>query len=258
LVQQKNQSIPFPLDPIRIASYIPRIVSSTEEILNLLPSAKSRRDFLLHSLGGASSVWIAAHWPALLSAATHARDTVNSSEPPKFDFLSAEQAAEIGAVSARIIPTTDTPGAREAGVIYFIDRALVTFAKDQQKTCIDGLADLQARVAETFSGAAKFSALTPDQQDQILHALDEQAASSGRGGRRNRGAASSFFETIRVATIAGFLIDPDSGRGGNRDAVGWKVIGRDPAHMFQPPFGFYDKDYPGYQLHPPANGKAGS
>lgn len=223
-------------------------------------SSKSRRDFLLYSLGGASSVWLASQWSALLSAATHGRNTVNSSEPPKFDFLSPEQAAEIEAVSARIIPTTDTPGAREAGVIYFIDRALATFAKDQQTTCIDGLADLQTRVAQTFPGATKFSALTPDQQDQILHALDEQAngPASGARGRRNRGAASSFFETIRIGTIAGFLIDPDAGRGGNRDAVGWKVIGRDPAHMFQPPFGSYDKDYPGYQPNPPATGKASS
>jgi gluconate 2-dehydrogenase gamma chain len=223
-----------------------------------LIACRSRRDFLLHSLGGASSVWVASQWPALLSAATHARNAVNSAEPPKFDFFSAEQAAEIEAVSARIIPTTDTPGAREAGVIYFIDRALLTFAKDQQKTCIDGLADLQTRVAQTFPGATKFSALAPDQQDQILHALDAPPNASGRRGARNRSTGNSFFETIRATTIAGFLIDPDSDRRGNRDAVGWKVIGRDPAHMFQSPFGFYDKDYPGYEPNPPANGKAGS
>lgn len=222
-----------------------------------MPSQRNRRDFLLHSLGGASSIWLTAHWPALLSAATHARDAINSSEPPKFDFFSPEQAAEIEAICARIIPTTDTPGAREAGVIYFIDRALVTFAKDQQKTCIDGLADLLDRVAKAFPGSTKFSALTPDQQDQVLHSLDEQTASSGRG-RRNRGAGNPFFETIRVGTIAGFLIDPESDRRGNRDAVGWKVIGRDPSRMFQPPFGFYDKDYPGYEPKPPATGKLGS
>jgi len=54
-----------------------------------------------------------------------------------------------------------------------------------------------------------------------------------------------------VDTISGFLIDPDSDRRGNRDGVGWKAIGRDPQHMFQPPFGFYDKDYPGWQPNPP-------
>jgi hypothetical protein len=41
------------------------------------------------------------------------------------------------------------------------------------------------------------------------------------------------------------LVDPDYG--GNRDGTGWKVIGRDREHMFQPPFGYYDKGYPGWE-----------
>jgi len=67
--------------------------------------------------------------------------------------------------------------------------------------------------------------------------------------RRNRMGAGSqpFFEMLRYHTIAGFLIDPDSDRRGNRNGVGWKVIGRDPEHIFQPPFGALDKDYPGWQ-----------
>lgn len=219
----------------------------------------SRREFLIRGLGGVSSVWLTTHWPAVLSAADHAHQAAQSSTPTKFkfEFFSPEQAVEIDAISSRIIPTTDTPGAREAGVVYFIDRALVTFAKDQQKICIDGLADLQARVVEMFPGTTKFSAATPDQQDQILLSVDEQAPAQSARGRRNRSAGSSFFETIRVATIAGFLIDPESDRRGNQNAVGWKVIGRDPGHIFQSPFGFYDKDYPGYQPNPPAE-KAGS
>src|SRR6266478_2656874 len=60
-----------------------------------------------------------------------------------------------------------------------------------------------------------------------------------------------FYETVRVHTIVGFLIDPESGRGGNRDGIGWKLIGRDREHMFQPPFGYYDKDYAGWQPNPP-------
>jgi hypothetical protein len=253
LVQQKIESSPFPLDRTFFAAYIPAIARRSAR----MPSANSRREFLLHSFGGVSSVWLSTHWPALLSAATHAHDAAHSPAPPNFDFFSPDQATEIEAVSARIIPTTDTPGAREAGVVYFIDRALLTFAKDQQKICIDGLGELQSRVSNAFPGAAKFSTLTPDQQDQILHSLDEQSPSSGRGGRRNHGS-SSFFESVRGLTIMGFLIDPDSDRRGNRDAIGWKVIGRDPSHMFQPPFGFYDKDYPGYQPNPSSAEKAGS
>jgi gluconate 2-dehydrogenase gamma chain len=216
-----------------------------------MDSNLSRRGFLSQSLTGISAAWISAHWPAMLSAAAHARQAAQSALPAKFEFFSAEQAAEVDAISARIIPTTDTPGAHEAGVIFFIDRALVSFAKDDQKIYAEGLPELQANVRELFPSIAKFSAATPEQQDQILQSLDEQSAAA-TGGRRSRrsAAAQSFFETVRVHTIMGFLIDPDSDKLGNRDAVGWKVIGREREHMFQPPFGYYDKDYPGWQPNP--------
>jgi len=165
-------------------------------------------------------------------------------KPPKLEFFRREQATEIDAISARIIPTDDLPGAREAGVLYFIDRGLATFSADDQKTYREGLPELQARVTEMFPNAATFSSLTPQQQDEVLHSLDENAPSPRRPFRP-RPVAQNFFETLRQHTIAGFLIDPDYG--GNDSGAGWKVIGREREHMFQPPFGFYDKDYPGWQ-----------
>jgi gluconate 2-dehydrogenase gamma chain len=210
----------------------------------------SRRGFLSQGLAGISAAWISAHWPAMLSAASHARQAAKAASPAKFEFFSPEQAREVDAIAARIIPTTDTPGAHEAGVVFFIDRALVTFAKEDQKTYAQGLPDLQARVREMFPGVEHFSAATPEQQDRILQSLDEQSpGASGRPSRR-RVTTLSFFETARVHTIMGFLIDPDSDKRGNRDGAGWKVIGREPEHMFQPPFGYYDKDYPGWQPNP--------
>lgn len=210
----------------------------------------SRRGFLSQSLTGISAAWVAAHWPAMLSAATHARQAAKSNSPGKFEFFSPEQVAEIDAISSRIIPTTDTPGAHEAGVVFFIDRALVTFAKDNQKLYAGGLPALQLRVRELFPAVQKFSAATSEQQDQVLESLDEQSGAAGTRPFRALVGAQSFFETLRVHTISGFLIDPDADKRGNRDGAGWKVIGRDREHMFMPPFGYYDKDYPGWQQDP--------
>jgi gluconate 2-dehydrogenase gamma chain len=207
----------------------------------------SRRNFLTRAGGAVSAVWLSAHWPAILAAAEHAHQAAKSAVPAKFQFFSPEQAVEIDAITARIIPSDETPGAREAGVVYFIDHALTTFAIDDQKSYREGLPALQSRVHELFPAVEKFSAATPDQQDQLLHTFDEKSE-YGRRFRLNS-TAKPFFETIRVHTIVGFLIDPDSG--GNRDGVGWKVIGRDREHMFQPPFGYYDKDYAGWQPNPP-------
>lgn len=204
----------------------------------------SRRLFLSRGITGLSAVWVSANWPALLSAAKHARHASLAATPLKLEFFTPEQAIEIDAISARIIPTDEMPGAREAGVLYFIDRGLATFSVDDQKTYREGLPELQARVTEMFPGVQKFSAATPEQQDEVLHSFDEHAAASRRPFRARPGA-QSFFETLRQHTIAGFLIDPDFA--GNDSGAGWKVIGREREHMFQAPFGYYDKDYPGWQ-----------
>src|SRR5712692_10744865 len=207
----------------------------------------SRRNFLTRAGGAVSAVCLSAHWPAIVAAAEHAHRAAKSSASAKFQFFSPEQAVEIDAIAARIIPSDETPAAREAGAVYFIDRALTTFAVDDQKTYREGLPSLQLRVRELFPSVEKFSSAAPEQQDQILYTFGDKAE-YGRRFRPNA-TAKPFFEALRADTIVAFLIDPDSG--GNRDGVGWKVIGRDPEHMFQPPFGYYDKDYAGWQPNPP-------
>jgi Gluconate 2-dehydrogenase subunit 3 len=204
----------------------------------------NRRNFLMLAGTGLGTIWASANWPSLLSAATHAHAAAKAATPPKFEFFTPEEAVEVEAITARIIPTDDTPGAREAGVVYFIDRALATFSTDDQKTYRQGLPELQARVSEMFPGTTRYSALAADQQDEILHSFDDNTPGRRRPFRARPGA-QNVFETLLQHTMAGFLIDPDYGA--NHDGVGWKLIGRERDHMFQPPFGYYDKDYPGWE-----------
>jgi gluconate 2-dehydrogenase gamma chain len=206
----------------------------------------SRRRFLAHSVSSLSATWVAAHWPAALAAAQQAHNAAQSATATKFEFFTAEQAAEIEAMVARIIPTDETPGAREAGVVYFIDRALATFASDVRNVYVGGMAEVQAKVREMFPGVEKFSRATAEQQDEVLGSAEDKAVPTDRPFAP-RPLVPNFFETLRQHTIAGFLIDPDSDRHGNRDGVGWRVIGRERGHAFQPPFSDYDKDYPGWR-----------
>jgi gluconate 2-dehydrogenase gamma chain len=209
----------------------------------------NRRAFLFCASTGLSAAWLSANWPALLVAADHARHAVQSPTPPKLEFLTSEQAAEIDAITARIIPMDDAPGAREAGVVYFIDRAVVTFARNRQQVFRDGLPALHALTKSVFPQYSSFSEAAPDQQDQILDRFGKQA-DGGSSVFSVAPAAQNFFETLRWLTIAGFLIDPDTR--GNPAGIGWNLIGRDRAHTFQAPFGYYDKDYPGWQPAAPS------
>src|SRR3984893_6188863 len=156
----------------------------------------NRRNFLLRAGTGFSAAWISANWPALLSAATHAHSAAKAATPPKFEFFTPEEAAEIEAITARLIQTDDTPGAREAGVVYFIDRGLPTFWADDQKTYREGLPGLQARVSEMFPSVSKFSGLAVEQQDKVLHSFDESSNATRRAFRARPGA-QNFFETLR-------------------------------------------------------------
>ena len=185
----------------------------------------SRRLFLIKSLTGVSAAWLALRLPEIVAAQEHAHQAVQSSVPVKFEFLSPEQAVEIEAVAAQIIPADDTPGAREARVIYFIDRALSTFDKERQPLYVKGLKDLQAKQKKMFKNAAKFSELNSEQQIQVLKAFEK----------------NQFFEIVRTHTIMGFFSDPSYG--GNYDKIGWKLIGFKDEFYFKPPFGYYDREY---------------
>jgi len=237
---------PFPLDAGAVAAYI----RNSFRVFSLMTIDLQRRDFILRSCSSLTAVWLSAHWPAVLTAASHARTAAQSPAAPALEFLTSDEAQQLDAITRRIIPTDQTPGAHEAGVVYFIDRALTTFAIDNQKDYREGLAEFQASAHELFPAIDKFSSATPEQQDEILRSFDEQSPGMpNRRPNRPRAAGQNFFETVRTHTIVAFLVDPDAG--GDPNGIGWKLIGREREHMFQPPFGYYDKNYPGWR---PATG----
>jgi gluconate 2-dehydrogenase gamma chain len=148
----------------------------------------------------------------------------------QMSWLSAPEAADIEAVAAQIIPTDDTPGAREAGVVYFIDRALATFLSQLASDYRAQLAGFQAAFREHHPGAASFASLASEQQVDYLRAVDHTA----------------FFDTTRLLTLLGMFSLP--AYGGNRDGAGWKLVGFEDRHFFQPPFGYYDRGYLGFVI----------
>ena len=184
----------------------------------------SRRSMLATTASGLTSIWLATHWTAILSASEHANSIIEMGQPATFGFFSSEEAVEIEAVAAQIIPKDDTPGAREAGTVYFIDRALTTFDHEKQAAYTDGIKNLVAKTHEMFPDIDKFSNLGPSRQIQVLTAIEKTA----------------FFEQVREHTIVGFFANPEYG--GNQDKIGWKLIGFEDKFDWQPPFGHYDRE----------------
>jgi len=174
----------------------------------------TRREALLGALGIAASSEIA-------QALQHAHQSARTGGAT-FQTLSPDQAQEIEALACCILPSGDGPGAREAGVIYFIDRALTTFDAGRKDAYLSGMAEAQRTRAEMFPESSSISGLSEGHQIELLRAIE----------------TTPFFELLRTHTVTGFLGNPDYG--GNRDAVGWTYIGFEDRMAFEPPFGFYD------------------
>jgi hypothetical protein len=56
----------------------------------------SRRMFLITSLTGVSSAWLALRLPEIVAAQEHAHHAAEASVPAKFEYLTPEQAAQSG------------------------------------------------------------------------------------------------------------------------------------------------------------------
>src|SRR5262245_2477771 len=87
----------------------------------------SRRAFLRMVVGALGGMGLTFDVAAIVDAAADAHLARESPGLPTPLFLTQAELADVDAIAAQIIPTDDTPGAREAGAALFIDRELATF-----------------------------------------------------------------------------------------------------------------------------------
>jgi hypothetical protein len=169
-------------------------------------------------------VWLLRFAPLIAATQACASDAVRFGRT--FTTLSEREGADFDAFAARIVPTDDTPGAHEAGAIHFADLALETFLDELLPIVRDGLSAMNQRIADTFEGIGTFVELFEGQQDKIITAVEQEEA--------------NFFFFARVLVLMSLMAEPEYA--GNVDRVGWQLIGRGNDAVFQPPFGFYDRD----------------
>ena len=190
----------------------------------------SRRTFLRVAGSALGGAWLTLDLSKVAQAAHDAHEARQSPAAPATSFLSQAELADVDAITAQIIPTDDTPGAREAGVALFIDRALATFFGRMAPDFRSQLAAFRLRCQAQYPDAGSFAALTHEQQIEFLKQVDR----------------TPFFERMRLLTLVGMFAMPKYG--GNRDGVGWQLLGFQDQHIFTPPFGYYDRDYPGFKI----------
>jgi gluconate 2-dehydrogenase gamma chain len=169
-------------------------------------------------------------------------------ETDALTFLNDHEAETLDAIAARIIPGDESdPGAREAGATTYIDRALGGFLRELQTFYRRALRRLDDQCLARHG--KRFVDLGLGQQDQVLAQLEA-------GGRGSQGESEvrevswddesllwTFFEVVREHVVQGTFCDP--AYGGNRELVGWRLIGFPGAHW----------GYSGEQMQPGADAR---
>ncbi|MPZ41514.1 MAG: gluconate 2-dehydrogenase subunit 3 family protein [Rhizobiales bacterium] len=156
------------------------------------------------------------------------------------EFFTDAEYAFVAAASARFVPANDTgPGALEADAPRYIDRKLAAPGGGAAAWYMDGPfepgmptqgwqvdltpAALYRRTIPQMNNAAKnlygadFKDLSAANQDALLTAMQKKELDA------DSIHASLFFATLLNDTIEGLMSDPLYG--GNKDFIGWKMIG---------------------------------
>src|SRR5579872_2885902 len=137
-------------------------------------------------------------------------------------FFTEEEALIVAAAAARIFPSDDAgPGAKEPGVVIYIDRQLAgPYGHDRyryaqgpfdEKAAREFGYQGQASPSETYREGLKaldgFEKLSPEEQDKKLQQIEN----------------THLFALLRQHTLEGMFCDPV--HGGNVDMVGWQLVG---------------------------------
>jgi gluconate 2-dehydrogenase gamma chain len=181
-----------------------------------------RRDFVESVTAGLAGALGAASWSQLTALSANAAGVP---ETAPYEYLTADQAKLLDAITAHLIPTDDTPGAREAKVVRFIDHALATIFQDYQKDFTKVLADFVEFTSHYRPDGASFIDLSPREQIDAI-------------GELERLRPDVFWE-LRGSTMAGMFSHPE--HGGNFGKLGWRLIGYEDRYSWVPPFGYYDR-----------------
>ncbi|NNF33652.1 MAG: gluconate 2-dehydrogenase subunit 3 family protein [Saprospiraceae bacterium] len=112
-------------------------------------------------------------------------------------YLTTVEALLISDISERIIPKTDTPGAKDAMVDRFIDANIAdNFTPEQKGLFRKALVAFDEKAKASFSN--KFIDLKPEEQDEVLQAMSDEA-------KNHEGDVPHIFNVLKDMTVFGFF-----------------------------------------------------
>lgn len=126
--------------------------------------------------------------------------------PEDLVLLSPEQFFTVDAITDRIIPRTDTPGASDVGVAGFIDLIVAeVYDEKGRNRFLKGLNDFETMVQTQHQKA--FHELEVAQQDQILQEAENKALET-----KAAPGEKPFFSEMKELTLAGYFTSEEGAK----------------------------------------------
>jgi gluconate 2-dehydrogenase gamma chain len=134
-----------------------------------------------------------------------------------YRIFTPEEALCIIAICEQIIPKDESPGATDAGVIYYIDKQLSGVFHYDQETYRNGIKNLQEYCTKKHTKL--FENLTFDEQTKLLIMLESNQLNETEW---QQGKPSDFFNLVRSHTMQGFYGSPI--HGGNKNYMSFEML----------------------------------
>lgn len=117
-----------------------------------------------------------------------------NAKPADLDLFDQSTYDMLVDITERIIPATDTPGAKDANVVSYIHSRMKNFMTEEERTpYMEGLKTFDVKSNEAYS--KNYNDLTDEQKMELLTVLDKEA----------KGPGDHIFNTLKEETVVGFF-----------------------------------------------------
>lgn len=138
-----------------------------------------------------------------ITASTWAAVVTGCQRPGKItSFTEEDTVSLLSEVAETIIPETDTPGAKAAGVGPFIAMMLQEcYEEEDQKLVLDGLAALNKRSKDELGDI--FTGLSPENRAALLTTIDKERIDYNK--KKKGDDPPHYFTLIKELTVTGYF-----------------------------------------------------
>lgn len=135
----------------------------------------------------------------------------------QYRCFSTPESTCLDAICEQLIPTDEFLGAKDAGVVNYIDKLLYQRFPELKAAYTNGIQSLEQYCTETFGKS--FAGLTSDEQHHILRQMERNELPETYWKDASQ---RSFFDMVLRNTMQGYYGSPR--HGGNKDYVSYRMM----------------------------------